>query len=119
MRIIIIISVFCLFFTANIANAMSTNEYVAALEQKLFGMTYQNQPLAGRIDRIEQQIYDNSYSGSPEGYLKSIKFIPKVNLKKKKFSRKIIIQTMFQMINGILKITPNLKKKLIITDILS
>ena len=84
MRIIIIISAFCLFFTANIANAMSTNEYVAALEQKLFGMTYQNQPLAGRIDRIEQQIYDNSYSGSPEERLSKIdKIYPKSEFEKK------------------------------------
>ncbi len=78
MRIIIIITAFCLFFTANIANAMSTNEYVTALEQKLFGMTYQNQPLSSRIDRIEQQIYDSSYSGSPEERLSKIdKIYPK------------------------------------------
>lgn len=78
MRKIIIISVFYLFFVMNIANAMSTNEYVAALEKKLFGVTYQEQPLAGRIDRIEQQIYDNSYSGSPEERLSKIdKIYPK------------------------------------------
>ena len=78
MRIFIILISFCIFFISNAANALSTTEYVKALEQKLFGMTYENQTLEERVNRIEKQIYDNNYSGNPEERLNKIdKIYPK------------------------------------------
>lgn len=87
MQKIFFIIVFCTFCVSNLANAMTTNEYVAALEQKLFGVTYLNQSLSNRIDRIEKQIYDNNYSGTPEERLSKIdKIYPKSEFETGKIS---------------------------------
>ncbi len=78
MRIIFTLAAIFLIFSANHVAAMTTNEYISALEQKLFGTTYENQSSTSRIDRIEMQIYDNSYSGSDAERLSKIdKIYPK------------------------------------------
>ena len=70
----------CILFFSGIANAMTTTEYVSKLEEQLFGLTYQSENLTQRIDRIEMQIYDNSYNGTPEERLEKIeKIYPKEN----------------------------------------
>ena len=70
----------CILFFSVIANAMTTTEYVSKLEEQLFGLTYQSENLTQRIDRIEMQIYDNSYNGTPEERLEKIeKIYPKEN----------------------------------------
>ncbi|MCR4880942.1 MAG: hypothetical protein K6A44_03205 [bacterium] len=51
---------------------MTSAEYVSALENKLFGVTYEGQNIDNRIDRIEKQIYDNVYAGTPEVRLSKI-----------------------------------------------
>lgn len=51
---------------------MTQKEYVCALENRLFGVTYDNQDISKRIDRIEKQIYDNVYTGTPEERLSKI-----------------------------------------------
>ena len=61
-----------IFFLANQAFSMSTAEYISALENRLFGNTYEAQSIDMRIDRIEKQIYDNVYSGTPEDRLSKI-----------------------------------------------
>ncbi|MCQ2957681.1 MAG: hypothetical protein MJ180_02140 [Candidatus Gastranaerophilales bacterium] len=76
-KFIMIITILILSIS-NGVSAMTTNEYVNALELKLFGTTYKNQSLDERVDRIEMQIYDNSYSGSAEERLSKIdKIYPK------------------------------------------
>lgn len=76
-RILIIITLF-VFVISNTAYSMTTKDYVNALENKLFGTTFPNQTLDERVDRIEMQIYDNSYSGSAEERLTKIdKIYPK------------------------------------------
>lgn len=67
--------------------AMTNSEYVNALEQRLFGVTYEAESMPSRIDRIEKQIYDNSYSGSSEERLAKIdKIYPKSEFETGKFS---------------------------------
>ncbi len=82
MRILFILATIFMLFLTTPAMSMTTNEYISALEQKLFGTTYENQSATARIDRIEMQIYDNSYSGSNEERLSKIdKIYPKSEFK--------------------------------------
>ena len=75
MRVFYSVILFFLLFYSACAFAMSSGEYVSLLENKLFGVTYENQPIDNRIDRIESQIYDNIYAGSPEERLSKIEKI--------------------------------------------
>lgn len=78
MRIILFIITVCCLLISNASQAMTTNEYVSAIEKKLFGITYEKQPMNERVDRIEMQIYDNHYTGNPEERLSKIdKIYPK------------------------------------------
>ena len=70
-RFFLIFFVFITFFSAPVF-AMTQTEYVCALENRLFGVTYDNQNIDSRIDRIEKQIYDNIYAGTPEERLSKI-----------------------------------------------
>ena len=81
MRKIFILTIFSIFLFVNFAQAMSTEDYVSALEQKLFGMNYPTESLDERVDRIEMQIYNNSYNGSAqERLIKIDKIYPKDEL---------------------------------------
>lgn len=81
MRKILIITTFCFVFICNNTFAMTTNEYITYLEEKLFGANFSNQTISERIDRIEMQIYDNNYAGSTEERLAKIeKIYPKEEL---------------------------------------
>ena len=70
-KIFLILFFLILCFSAPVY-AMSQTEYVSALENRLFGVTYDNQNINNRIDRIEKQIYDNVYAGTPEERLSKI-----------------------------------------------
>ena len=73
-RILLLIFSFIILW-ANSATAMTSLEYVSALENRLFSSTFENQQLDKRIDRIEKQIYDNVYTGSPQERLSKIEKI--------------------------------------------
>lgn len=65
----------CVIAFSNYAQAMTTTEYISKVEEELFGISYENQTVESRIDRIEHQIYDNIYSGTPEERLVKIEKI--------------------------------------------
>lgn len=76
-KIIIVILFFFISF-CSFASALTNDEYISALEKRLFGITYDKEKISKRIDRIEMHIYDNSYSGSIEERLEKIdKIYPK------------------------------------------
>lgn len=85
MRLIIYLAAFLMLFYTTCANAITTIEYVNALERTLFGTIYDKQNIQTRIDRIEKQIYDNNYTGSPEERLAKIdKIYPKTDFETQK-----------------------------------
>ncbi len=72
----------CFIFIFLFSNAaFCDSQYVTALENKLFGISYPNENYSQRVDRIEREIYGKNYIGNSEERLEKIyKIYPKEEL---------------------------------------